>query len=216
MSGEAGRSAAGRTSSTTPGPGDARGLTEESRALARAERVRALGEESPVALEPLIAALDDPDALVRGSAVIALLEEEPELVLGGLEAARKMRESRSPGPNPHPGPRILEYELIARASMNQRLASMNHDPCTAALLEPDALVRSRAVAACVRVGSPDAGWLAMATGDTSWSVRARLATALSTPAKTDRLAAEALNRLGEDQHMTVRRAARRALSLDPR
>lgn len=211
MSGEAGCSAAGETSSTTPGSRRERGHTEESEALTRAERVRALGDVSPVALEALIQALDDPDALVRGSAVIALIDEDPERVLAALQDHRQERESSALGRSPYPGPRILEYELIARASMSQRLDSTRTSLCAAALAEPDALVRSRAFASCVRAGVPDAQWLESATRDPAWAARARLAEALSSLAAFDPAALEALRRLADDDHTTVRLAARRAL-----
>ena len=176
----------------------------------------AAGETSSAAdLGTLIPALEDPDALVRGSAVIALLREDPEHVLAVLAARRKERESTAPGDTPYPGPRILEYQLIARASMTpsirERFEPTDHPICAAALAEPNAFVRSRAMSACVRVGTPDREWLKTAIRDTSWVARTRLADALSSQAGTDPASAEALRLLADDQHETVRQAARRAL-----
>ncbi len=184
---------------TPTGPSDPQRPRAEHDPLAKAERLRR--EEGPARVPELVRALADGDVLVRGIAVLSLtIENNPSQVLDALAplvAAPEARESRDAA-------RFVVVEVLRRGTPP---AAVGRFPvCDWAEHDRDAAVRSRAAMLCAAAPDADPSLLERLARDADWTVRARLAAALS--ARRDAPAASAvLNVLAHDVHESVRRAA---------
>jgi hypothetical protein len=160
--------------------------------------VRQLGQSPGVSAAALVAGLDDPDPLVRGCAVHALLHLNPDDVGARLlETKGRWSAERT----------LLACEAAGRAGASPLRTLLAERVCAAAEDETDALLRAHAAAACVRVLG--AGRAAAFVADPDWTVRARLAGALAAlPPSPEGQAA--LERLAADAHPTVRGLAAHA------
>ena len=201
---EGGLVSAGKLAPGEPGIGRS-GETSED-AIERAEAVR---RAIDTGVEPVRAALDglnDADALVRGTTITLLLSAETALVRQVVVEFQRDHGALF-APDRPVELRLFACELAARdepAAVLDRQAF-----CRIATADGDPQVRSRAVAQCARAGLMDASRLERATGDPSWVVRTRLASALVDRAGTPE-ACTVLERLARDDHPTVRTAARLA------
>jgi hypothetical protein len=157
--------------------------------------VRRLGQSPGASAAALAAGLDDPDPLVRGCAVQALLHLNPDDVGARLlETNGRWSAERT----------LLACEVSGRMGASPLRTLLAERICAAAGDDADALLRAHAAASCVRVLG--AGKAAAFTADPNWTVRARLAGALATlPPTPERQAA--LRRLAADSHPTVRALA---------
>jgi len=160
--------------------------------------VRQLGQSPGVSAAALVAGLDDPDPLVRGCTVHALLHLNPDdvgarlLETDGRWSAERM---------------LLAGEVAGRAGALPLRTHLAERVCAAAGDETDPSLRAHAAAACVRVLG--AGRAEAFVADPDWVVRARLAAALAAlPPSPERQAA--LERLAADTHPTVRGLAAHA------
>jgi hypothetical protein len=160
--------------------------------------VRQLGQSPGVSAAALVAGLDDPDPLVRGCTVHALLHLNPDDVGARLlETNGRWSAERT----------LLACEAAGRAGASPLRTLLAERVCAAAGDEADALLRAHAAAACVRVLG--AGRAAAFVADPDWTVRARLAGALAAlPPSPEGQAA--LERLAADAHPTVRGLAAHA------
>lgn len=154
--------------------------------------MRLLGQVPGISAAALTTGLDDPDPLVRGSAVHALLHLDPDDVGARLlETNGRWSAERT----------LLACEVAGRAEASRLRPRLAERACVAARDEADARLRAHAAAACVRVLG--AGRAAAFVADPEWLVRARLAGALAAlPPTPERQAA--LERLAADTHPTVR------------
>lgn len=170
-------------------------------ALDRAESIRRLGGDAPGDLDRLVASLDDPDQLVRGTAAAVLLARvDPALTRQALAS----QASESNLANATPERKLLEYSLVSAEFPNIAGQSI----CDRAGAERGAHERSKAVFACARFGNPSCDTLLRLADDSHWAVRTRLAIALGTPEADGRFPA-VIERLLQDPHPTVREAASR-------
>jgi hypothetical protein len=160
--------------------------------------VRQLGQAPGATAAALVAGLDDPDPLVRGCTVHALLHLNPDDVGARLlESDGRWSAERT----------LLAGELAGRAAALPLRQELAERACAAAAGERDALLRAQAAAACVRVAG--AARAAAFVDDPDWTVRARVGAALAAlPPTQDRQ--DALARLATDPHPTVRGLAARA------
>ena len=160
--------------------------------------MRQLGQSPGVSAAALAAGLDDPDPLVRGCTVHALLHLDPDDVGARLlETSGRWSAERT----------LLACEVAGRAGGSPLRTLLAERVCAAARDETDAPLRAHAAAACVR--TLGAGRAAALVADPTWVVRARLAGALAAlPPTPERQAA--LERLAADTHPTVRGLAANA------
>ncbi len=175
---------------------------ENADPLVRAERLRRPGKAGVERAAALAQGLEDDDLLVRGIAVLSLLNESPDSVLSVLAPDAPARGDGAWTS----ARRFLAVEHLARA-----LDAGEDAPVTAwpveewARTEQDPALRSRVAAICGR-SSHDMSLIQSLARDHHWMVRARLAVALaSRPGEAD--LAAVLQLLARDPHATVRRAA---------
>ncbi|MCU0229991.1 MAG: hypothetical protein MUC67_01300 [Acidobacteria bacterium] len=160
--------------------------------------MRRLGQVPGVPAAALAPGLDDPDPLVRGCTVQALLHLDPDDVGARLlGTSGDWNAERT----------LLAGELAGRVRALPLRTALAERACAAAAAERDALGRAQAASACVRVLGPDRA--ADFIRDPDWTVRARVAGALTElPPTTERQ--DALAKLAEDPHPTVRGLVARA------
>jgi hypothetical protein len=160
--------------------------------------VRQLGQAPGATAAVLAAGLDDPDPLVRGCTVHALLHLNPDDVGARLlESNGRWSAERT----------LLAGEIAGRAAAWPLRQALVERVCAAAAGERDALLRAQAAAACVRTAG--AARAAAFVDDADWTVRARVGAVLAAlPPSQDRQ--DALARLASDPHPTVRGLAARA------
>lgn len=195
-------SGAADTKPTAPSHASTLGSAALNReALDRAESIRRLGGDAPGDLDRLVASLDDPDQLVRGTAAAVLLARvDPALTRQALAS----HASKGNLANATPERKLLEYSLVSADFPNIAGQSI----CDRAGAERGALERSKAVFACIRFGDPSSDTLLRLADDSHWAVRTRLAIALGTRDADGHFGAVA-ERLLQDPHPTVREAASR-------
>lgn len=160
--------------------------------------MRQLGQSPGASAADLAAGLDDPDPLVRGCTVHALLHLNPDDVGARLlETTGRWSAERT----------LLAGEVARRAGDSSLRSLLAERLCAEAGVEADAPRRAQAAAACVHVlGAGRAGAF---VNDPDWAVRARVAGALAAlPPTPERQAA--LERLAADPHPTVRGLANHA------
>jgi len=188
----------GRSSTeTAPAPSEP-SRTRGSHAIDRAEQFQRLDWNREDDIRLLVEGLEDPEPLVRGISVVSLMNVPPERVLALLEDSADGAASDER--------RLLEIETLRRADVDPPRA-YEGALCrwSQSLSTPE--IRARAASGCFERGGATAAMVDSLASDPEWSVRARLALALSR-SSSDPLAAATLRLLHEDPHPTVRRAAR--------
>ncbi|MDQ7006395.1 MAG: HEAT repeat domain-containing protein [Acidobacteriota bacterium] len=160
----------------------------------RAEAVRRGSCESRKDLDDLLARLEDPEPLVRGTALSRLLAAPREWVVEALGSAPAS--SRGVGTE----------RLMAVLALEDPSLVRHWGICSAVAGQEDPWLRSVLAGVCVAGGRPGGEELARMATDSHWSVRARVALALA--GKGDAEARRWLARLSRDPHPTVRHAAR--------
>lgn len=164
--------------------------------LAQAEQLRRSPAQGNERAEELLSALRNEEPLIRGIALLSLLNESqansPTLLAAGNDLDLQP---------------WVRFVVLEQARKGRR--PVPAEVCDWAFTGAEPAVRARAAAACVNSGSSTESVLLRLARDPEWQVRARLAAAL---ARSEEQPGHAvvLKALAEDPHPTVCRAARRS------